>query len=171
MGEKEKKEINWEELRQRKLEHRSEYYDRLKNINTNNYKNLNTILIFRFICNLQNWGIYKKYDAESFYYWFVKNRSDFVERLNQYLEDDLNKQAVKIAMNTIMKQIEATNTIEQKYFYSEFLDDFEMVLGFKVKEQFNNFIPPSVFSKEAEQETAIFLYKLELENLCKLKRS
>lgn len=165
----EKKEINWEALRQRKLEHRSEYYDRLRNINTNSFKNLNSILIFRFICNLQNWGMYKKYEQEDFYFWFCKNRADFIERLNKYLEDDLNKQAVKIAMNTIMKQIEATNTIESKFFHSEFLDDFDMVFGFKVKANFNNFIPPSVFSKEAEEDTAIFLYKFELENLCKFK--
>lgn len=167
MGEKEKKEINWEELRQRKLEHRSEYYNLLIRTVSNNYKSLNTLLIFRFICNLQNWGTYKKYDASEYYYWWFNNRKDFVDKLNEYLEDEKNQQNIYFGMKTVMKQIEATNTIEQKYFYSEFIDDLEMLLGYKVKMPFFNFLYPNIYSKEAEQETAIFLYQLESKNLFK----
>lgn len=153
--------------RQLKIEHRNEYYNLLIRIVSNNYKNLNTLLIFRFICNLQNWGVYKRYDASEFYYWYFHNRKDLIEKLNEYLEEEKHQQNIYFGMKTVIKQIEATKTFEAKYFYSEFIDDLEMLLGYKVKMPFFNFLYPNIFIKEAEEKTAIFLYKLESKNFFK----
>ena len=150
-----------EVMRTNKSAHRSEYLELLSRLNQNHYNSITAIIIFRFICYLQNWGTYKKYDADSFYYWFFNNRKDLIDKLNEYLETEINRQQIKYAFQNVMRLVMTTDNFQKKYYYSEFIDDLNMALGFTVKGRFYNFFYPSIYGKEAEEELAIIQYDLE----------
>lgn len=147
---------------QKKSEHRKEALNHLNEINNrNSYNSINAIIIFRFICYLQNWGTYKNYDAQDFYNWFFTNRRDLIDKLNEFLESEINRQQVKFAFQQVMKLVNNADGYQKKYYYTEFIDDLNMLLGFTVKEKYYNFFYPNIYGKEAEQEEALILYDLE----------
>ena len=146
---------------EKKSRHRYKYMELLNGVNKLHYNSINAMIVFRFICYLQNWGTYKNYDAEDFYYWFLKNRKDLIDKLNEFLETEINRQQVKFAFQQVMKLIENTDGYQKKYYYSEFIDDLNMLLGFTTKTQFFNLFYPNVYSKEASEYSSIFRYEFE----------
>lgn len=146
---------------EKKSGHRYKYMELLNGVNKLHYNSINAMIVFRFICYLQNWGTYKNYDAEDFYYWFLKNRKELVDKLNEFLETEINRQQVKFAFQQVMKLIENTDGYQKKYYYSEFIDDLNMILGFTVKTQFFNLFYPNVYGKEASEYSSIFRYEFE----------
>lgn len=155
--------INQNELTsgEKKGKHRFKYSGLLNNAKPSDIKNIDCLKILYFICYLQNWGTYKSYEPSDFYNWFLENRPDFIERLNGFLEDDKNKQNVYIAFYQVLKLVNSADGYQKKYYYTEFIDDLEMLLGFTVKGTYYNFFTPSIYDKEAEQEAALILYDLE----------
>lgn len=150
-----------EVMRLNKGEHRNEYINLLRRVNQNHYNSITAIIIFRFICYLQNWGTYKKYDAENYYYWFFNNRKDLIDKLNEFLETEINRRQIKYAFQNVIKLVEATDGFQKKYYYSEFIDDLNMALGFTVKTQFYNFFYPNIYCKKAEEYSVSMQYDFE----------
>lgn len=146
---------------QKKSEHRREALKRLNEKAKVDFRNIDCLKILHFICYLQNWGTYKSYQPSDFHNWFLENRPDFIERLNRFLEDDKNKQSVYIAFQRVIKLVNSADGYQKKYYYTEFIDDLNMLLGFTVDEKYKNFFEPSIYDKEAEQEAALIRYDLE----------
>ena len=91
----------------------------------------------------------------------MKNRKDLIDKLNEFLETEINRQQVKFAFQQVMKLIENTDGYQKKYYYSEFIDDLNMLLGFTTKTQFFNLFYANVYSKEASEYSSIFRYEFE----------
>ena len=91
----------------------------------------------------------------------MKNRKDLIDKLNEFLETEINRQQVKFAFQQVMKLIENTDGYQKKYYYSEFIDDLNMLLGFTTKKQFFNLFYANVYSKEASEYSSIFRYEFE----------
>lgn len=146
---------------QKKSEHRREALKRLNEKADVNFKNIDCLKILHFICYLQNWGTYKNYDAQDFYNWFFTNRRDLIDKLNEFLDTEINRRQVKFAFQQVMKLVNNADGFQKKYYYTEFIDDLEMLLGFTVKGTYYNFFYPNIYGKEAEQEEALIRYDLE----------
>lgn len=153
------------ELYQKKLAkkgaHRNEYKNLLDSINQNHYNSINAIIVFRFICYLKNWGTYTKNETQNFYDWFLKNRKDLIDKLDEFLETEINRQQVKFAFQQVMKLIEKADGYQEKDYYLEFIDDLNMLLCFTTKTPFFNLFYPNVYSKEAYEYTSVFRYEFE----------
>lgn len=149
------------ELDRKKRQHRDNALQLLKGIERNHYNSINSQIVMRFTCFLQNWCIYKNYDVNEFYLWFWNNQNDFIERLNAFLEIEENRRSVKLAFSEIMKAIETAKNLKKQYFYSEFLDDLNMALGYTIKTKYYNFLYPNWSSEGGEQEVAKFSYMVD----------
>ena len=67
------------------------------------------------------------------------------------METEINRRQIKYAFQNVIKLVEATDGFQKKYYYSEFIDDLNMALGFTVKTQFYNFFYPNIYCKKAEE--------------------
>ncbi len=145
-----------------KKSHRIDYMarleDRYEQFNKANH-NINAMSILYFICDLQNWGLYKRYEPIQFNSWFQYNQKDFYERLKEYANN--NKQAIKDAIQVCMFQVRQSNSLNKNFYYSEFLDDLYSILGFTIKPKIYNFFTPSAYSKEGQQNGAMVFYQVE----------
>lgn len=141
------------ELYQKKLAkkgaHRNECKKSLDNINQNHYNSINAIIVFRFICFLKNWGTYTNDEPQDFYSYFLKNRKDLIDKLDKFLETEINRQQVKFAFQQAMKLIEKSDGYREQDYYLGFIDDLNMLLGFTTKTPFLNLFYPNIYSKEA----------------------
>ena len=149
------------ELDIKKQAHRDDALRYLKGIERNHYNSVSSHVVMRFICFLQNWCIYKNYDADNFYFWFWNNQDDFIERLNAFLETETNRQNIKYAFGQVLKAIETAQNLKKQYFYSEFLDDLNMILGYTTKNKYYNFLHPNLDSKEGKLHVDKFAYMID----------
>lgn len=153
------------ELYQKKLAnkgtHRNKYKNLLDGMKQIDYKSINDMIVFRFICFLENWGIYTKHEPKDFYSYFLKNRKSLIDKLDEFLENEKNQQRVKFAFQEAMKLVEKTNDFQEKDYYLNFIDDLNMLLGFTVKTPFFNLFEPNIYSKEASEYSSIFRYEFE----------
>ena len=121
--------------------------------------NINPTNLLYFICELQNWGLFKQYNTVQFSDWFRYNKADFYERLQVYIAN--NKQAVKDAVQTCMFLVNNNNDLRVKTYYTDFLDDLYSLTGFIIKPRLYNFFTPSVQSQEGERIGALVIYQAE----------
>ena len=153
------------ELYQKKIinrgSHRNQYKNLLDGVKQTKNKNINSMIVFRFICLLKNWGIYTKQEPEDFYSYFVKNRKSLIDKLDEFLKSEENKQRVKFAFQVSIKLIENSDGFQEKDYYLDFIDDLNMLLGFTTKTPFFNLFNPNIYSKEAYEYTSIFRYEFE----------
>lgn len=135
-----------------------------KNLNSryNNFEhdfNINPPNLLYFVCELQNWGLFKQYDTVQFADWFRYNKTDFYERLQTYIAN--NKQAVRDAVQNCMFLVNNNNDLRVKTYYADFLDDLYSLTGFTIKPRLYNFFAPSVQSRDGERLGSIIVYQVE----------
>ena len=128
-------------------EHRRKYKKELEKLMLNIKANVNTQNVLQFYVLLKNFGIYTDDDIDSAYKYFEKNDKRFFDRLTAYLSDLNNKRKVFNALELILKCINGIRDFSSNGFYKDLLDDLKAECGLTIRTSYNNFIEPSIYTK------------------------
>lgn len=128
-------------------EHRRKYKKELEKLMLDIKEGVNTENVLEFYVLLKNFGIYTDDDIDSAYKYFEKNDKRFFDRLTAYLSDLNNKRKVSNALELILKCINGIRDFSSNGFYKDLLDDLKAECGLTIRTSYNNFIEPSIYTK------------------------
>lgn len=147
--------------------HRNHYLNRLNAIAKKVAGSINPNDIPRFICNLQNWGMFTNYEEDVFIRGFNKYEDELMKRLNEHWELPMRK-LIQDGMLSVVAIINHCNDYQKRYYHSEFIDDLKRLMGIMVENEFYNFLTSkNIYSEEARIWTEKWLYENDFGELLK----
>lgn len=147
--------------------HRNHYFNRIYEITNKGFGTINTNDIPRFICNLQNWGMYTNYPEADFIKGFNDCEAGLMKWMNESWDTERRK-VIHMGFSTVLTILRGQQDYRKCYYHSELIDDLKMYAGIMVKNEFYNFLTSkNIYSEEARVWTEKWLYENDFGELLK----